>query len=292
MTMLSSSQFSYATPEDVIWRRGLIRCIEHFTGKPRLWRLYQTYRQDHADDDFFSEAVRRLDLQVRADTEALAALPARGALIVVANHPLGVIDGIVIGHLISRVRSDFRVLVHSALCRLPEPRHHLLPIDFSNTRQAQQTNLETRQAALRDLADDRAIVIFPGGGVATARNPLSEALDLEWKTFLARLVHKGRATVLPVYIEGQSSRLFQCASQISMELRASLLFREAVKMIGREVNVHIGAPIPYERLCHMTDRRDLTEHLRRETFALRPAPSPPGALNGHRHRRRLRRPRG
>ena len=274
--MLSSSQFSYASPEDVIWRRGLIRCIEHLTGKPRLWRLYETYRRDQGGGNFFSEAVRRLDIRVLTATEELSAIPARGPLIVVANHPLGVVDGIVIGHLLSRVRSDFRILVHSALCRLPEARPHLLPIDFSVTRSAQQTNLETRQAALRDLAEDRAIVIFPGGWVATARHPLTEAQDLEWKTFLARLVHKGRATVLPVYIEGRSSRLFQCASQISMELRASLLFREAVKKIGREVRVHIGAPIPYERLAHSTDRRDLTEHLRRETFKLRPGPAPSG----------------
>jgi putative hemolysin len=288
MAMLSSSEFSYASPQDVMWRRGLIRCVERISGKPRLWRLYASYRQEHAEGDFFSEAVRRLDLRVRVTAESSAAFPAEGALIVVANHPLGVIDGIVIGHLISGVRDDFRILVHSALCRVPEPRRHLLPIDFSNTRQAQQTNLKTRQAALRDLADQRAIVIFPGGGVATARHPLSEASDLEWKTFLARLVHKGRATVLPVFIEGQSTRLFQCVSRISMELRASLLFREAVKMIGREVHVHIGAPIPSARLCHMTDRRDLTEHLRRETFALRPDPPPRLALKGRRLARRTR----
>jgi len=289
MATLPSSEFSYACPGDAIWRRGLIRCVERITGKPRLWRLYEPCRREHADDDFFSEAVRRLDLRVRATAAGPAAFPAEGALIVVANHPLGVVDGIVIGHLIAQVRDDFRILVHSALCRLPEPRRHLLPIDFSNTRQAQRTNLETRQAALRDLADQRAIVIFPGGGVATARHPLSQAQDLAWKTFLARLVHKGQATVLPVFIEGQSSRLFQCASRISMELRASLLFGEAVKTIGREIGVHVGSPIPYARLRAMTDRRVLTEHLRRETFALRPAPSPRIRLDG---RRRMGRARG
>lgn len=273
--MLSHSEFSYASPEDVLWRRGLIRCIEGLSGKARLWRLYQTYRRTYTENDFFSEAVQRLSLKVEARAGGLTAIPDRGALIVVANHPLGVVDGIVVAYLISRVRTDFRMLVHSALCRMPEPRQYLLPIDFSNTRQAQTTNLESRRAALQDLASERAIVIFPSGGVSTARRPLTEARDLEWKTFIARLVHKGRASVLPVYIEGQCSVLFQCASHISMELRASLLFREAVKWIGREVKVHIGAPIPYERLSHMTDRRDLTEHLRRETYALRPRQAGP-----------------
>lgn len=132
--MISYGDFSYASPEDAAWRRGLIRCIEWLAGKPKLWGLYQAYRREPGTDDFFSEAVRRLDLKVRVNADGMAALPARGPLVVVANHPFGVIDGIALGHLISRVRSDFKILVHSALCRVPEPRQHFLPIGFSDTR--------------------------------------------------------------------------------------------------------------------------------------------------------------
>ncbi len=266
--MLSYSDFSYATPEDAAWRRGLIRCIERLSGKPKLWGLYQAYRRDTDTEDFFSEAVRRLGLKVQINADGLDDLPADGPLIVIANHPFGVVDGLVLGHLISRVRADFKILVHSALCKVPELRQYLLPIDFINTRSAQQTNLETRRAALEQLGAGRTIAIFPGGGVATARHPLARATDLEWKTFLARMIHQGQATVVPIYFEGQTSRLFQAASHISMDLRASLLFREAVNQIGSEVRARIGRPIPYDRLSHMTDRRDLTEHLRHETFAL------------------------
>ncbi len=88
--------------------------------------------------------------------------------------------------------------------------------------------------------------------------------------------------MLPVHFEGQCSRLFQCASRISRDLRASLLFREAVKMIGHEVHAEIGRPIPYERLAHLTDRRELTEHLRQATYALRPARRSHGELKRER----------
>ena len=269
--MLTAKHFTYAFPNDAHWRRGLIRCIEHLTGKPRLWRLYQAYREDSAAADFFYEAVSRLELEVQANVSGLDAMPTRGPLIVVANHPFGVIDGLVLGYLVSRRRTDFRILVHSALYRVPEARPYLLPIDFAESREALRTNLESRRAALEDLAEERCIVIFPGGGIATAPNPLGQATDLEWKTFIARMVHEAQATVVPVYFEGQTSRLFQCASHVSMDLRASLLCREAVKQIGGEVRAHIGEPIAYERLAHITDRRALTEHLRRATYALRPA---------------------
>jgi putative hemolysin len=276
--MLTSDEFSYATSADALWRRGLIRCIEHVTGKPRLYRLYLAYCRGPASGDFFAEAVRRLDLRVRTNADAIAAIPRHGPLVVVANHPFGVVDGLVLGYLISRVRGDFKILVHSALYRRPELRPYLLPIDFSETRAAVQANLQSRRTALRDLAARRTIAIFPGGGFATAPHPLARATDLEWKTFVARLVHEGRATVLPVYFDGQNSRLFQCASRISMELRASLLFHEATKMIGREVRAHVGMPIPYHGLAPMTDRRALTAHLRAATYALgpvRPAPAGP-----------------
>lgn len=279
--MLTAKSFTYAFPSDPRWRRGLVRCVEHLTGKPRLWRLYQAYREDSAAADFFYEAVNRLELEVQANVGGLDALPTRGPLVVVANHPFGVIDGLVLGYLVSRRRADFRILVHSALYRVPEARPYLLPIDFAETREATRVNLASRRAALKDLAAERCIVIFPGGGIATAPTPLAkDAIDLEWKTFIARMVHEGRATVLPVYFEGQTSRLFQCASHVSMDLRASLLFREAVKQIGGEVRAHIGQPIPYEGLAHITDRRDLTEHLRRATYALRPNGGPVGGPVG------------
>ncbi len=269
--MLTAKNFTYAFPDDAPWRRGLVRCIEHLTGKPKLWRLYKAYSEDSAAADFFYEAVSRLELEVQANVSGLDALPTRGPLIIVANHPYGVIDGLVLGYLVSRRRADFRILVHSALYKVPEARPYLLPIDFAETREATRTNLESRRAALKDLAADRCIVIYPSGGIATAANPLrGEATDLEWKTFIARMVHQSRAPVVPVYFEGQCSRLFQVASHVSMDLRASLFFREAVKQIGGVMRAHIGQPIPYESLAPIADRKALTEHLREATYALRP----------------------
>lgn len=268
MTFLASaSHFTYASPEDAPWRRALIHVIEQVTGKPRLWRLYADYCRGPAAENFFTEAVDRLALDVGVDDRDLARIPREGPLVVVANHPFGVVDGIVLGYLVSRVRRDFRILVNSVLYRLPELHPYLLPIDFSDTRTALKTNINTRRQALGDLAAGKCIAIFPGGTVSTAKTPNGVAVDPEWKPFVGRLIQESRATVVPLFFEGQNSRLFQWASLISMTLRLSLLFREVVNKIDSEVPVQIAEPIDYAALSSFADRRQLTDYLRALTYA-------------------------
>jgi putative hemolysin len=261
------SDFTYAAPEDTAWRRTVIHGIEQLTGKPRLWRLYADYCRAPAAGDFFAEAVEQLSLRLAVDRRDLARIPREGPLVVVANHPFGVVDGIVLGHLLSQVRPDFRIMVNSVLYRLPALQPFLLPIDFAGTRAALATNLASRRRALADLAAGRAIAIFPGGTVSTAASPLGRAVDPAWKPFVGRLVQEGRASVVPVFFEGQNSRLFQWASGVSMTLRLSLLFHEVVNKMGHEVPLRIGAPIGFRELAHFQDRRALTDHLRSLTYA-------------------------
>ena len=262
-----TADFTYAAPEDAAWRRRLIHGIEQLTGKPRLWRLYADYCAGPVSQDFFAESVERLALSVDIDHRELARIPREGPLVVVANHPFGVVDGLVLGYLLSRVRPDFRILVNSVLYRLPELQPFLLPIDFAETREARATNIATRRRALDDLLDGRAVAIFPGGTVSTAATPLGRAVDPAWKPFVGRLVQEGRASVVPVFFEGQNSRVFQLASQLSMTLRLSLLFREVVNKMGGEVKLRIGAPLSHAQLAHFEDRRALTDHLRHLTYA-------------------------
>jgi len=270
--------FSYAAPEDPWAKRVVIRAIERATGQPYLKWLYEQHRENPLPgESFWDSAVRRLELKIVCNEDALAALPKTGPLVIVANHPFGVLDGVVMGHLISRVREDFRILTNAVLYRAEEIRSHLLPVDFAESEEALQTNIKSRAAAKHHLMGGGCLIVFPAGGVSTTPTPWHRnAIDSEWKNLTARLISQAKAPVAPVYFAGQNSRIFQLASHVSMTLRLSLLFREVHRRIGSEVHVRIGEVIPYERLATIADRQTFMNLLRQSTYALGEGlPKPP-----------------
>jgi putative hemolysin len=214
--------------------------------------------------------MRGLDITVRHDPCRLTDVPRQGPLVVVANHPFGVVDGLALCHLVAKVRQDFRVVAMSTLCRMPEVRAHVLPINFANTRDAVATSARSRAAARSLLAAGGCLLIFPAGAVSTARQPFGPAEDAPWHPFVGRLVQSSRAAVLPVRFEGQNSRLFQLVSRISPTLRLSLLLREAVSRIGTEILAHVGQVLPFESLAAFDEPKALVEHLREVTYGLEP----------------------
>jgi putative hemolysin len=265
--------FSYADPADPPLKRGVIRAIELATGQPRLKRLYMDFRASApARDGVFGSALRRLDVSVDVDPAALARVPRDGPLVVVANHPYGVLDGLILAHLMERTGRDFRVLTNAVLLRVPEMRPFLLPVDFAPTAEATRTNLETRAAARRQLDAGGVVAVFPAGAVSTAPDRLGRrpAIDAPWQPFTAQLVQRAGAAVLPVWFGGQNSRLFQIASHVNLSLRLSLLFKEVRDRIGSRIPVEVGAPIPFAALAGFTDRATLAAELRRRTYALAP----------------------
>lgn len=263
--------FSYASPEDPLFRRWVIRMIEIMTGQPKLKRLYLE-NQTHPvpGETFWDAAVRKLNLKVDVNREELAQIPATGPCVIVANHPFGVLDGILICWLVAQVRTDFKVLTNALLYRAEEVRPFLLPIDFEETKAALETNLKSRADSKKLLEDGGVLVIFPGGTVSTTKKPFDKiAEDPEWKTFTARMIIQGKAPVVPVFFAGQNSRLFQICSHVSMTLRLSLLFKEVHDRIGKTLSLKIGKRIPYEALTAIKDRKELMDFLRSQTYALR-----------------------
>lgn len=268
---MHETQFSYADASDPPLKRLLIHAVEAAVGQPRLKRLYlDLIAHPVAGEGFFAAAARVLRLDIRYDTTQLAKVPRSGPLVVVANHAFGALDGLVLSRLVEEVRGDFLALAHSVLLRAPELRSTMLPVDFSGTREALKTNLETRARARKHLGEGGALIIFPSGTVATSPDwlGLHPAIEVRWQPFAAQLIQRSRANVVPIFFSGQNSRAFQVASHISPTLRMVLLFREVKNRIGTTVPVLIGDPIPHSALAEITDRQVLADHLCRITYAL------------------------
>ncbi len=268
---MDESAFTYAAPSDPLLKRLAINALEVATGRNRLRRFYFQHQASGWDGaSFFDVAIKALSLDLRYDAERLAALPRQGPLVVISNHPFGVLDGIVMCALMRRARSDFLVLTNAVLLRAPEMRDHMLPIDFTETMEAQRANVTSRARALAHLQNGGCVVIFPAGAISTSPDRLGRlpAVDPPWTPYLARLVQSAKAPVAPIYFHGQNSRLFQIVSHISPLLRLALFFHELRRRIGARCEVEIGQTIPFDQLAHLRDRKALVETLRQATYGL------------------------
>ncbi len=270
--MEEAPKLSYAEYFDHPLKRGVVRTIERLSGQPYLQRLYETYRESLTDEPFFAAAVKLLNLDVEFSSAHLAQIPETGPLVVVANHPFGVLDGLLISWLISLRRKDFKVLTNAVLDGAPEAREWLLPIDFAPTREARATNIATRAECLERLGAGECIIVFPAGGVSTSPTPFYRAaVDDTWKPFTAKLITRSGAHVTPVFFEGQNSRLFQWASHVSIELRLALIFREVKRRVGTAIQVHIGETLTPETLASAGKRHELMSFLRDQTYGMAPS---------------------
>ena len=276
-------EITYATSAHTRAGRAVIRSVENLTGRIGLIRMARDYdREVAAGRDFWEVMVERYRLSLQVVGGELGNLPASGPLVVVSNHPYGILDGLMLGYILSKTRGDFRILAHRVFRKARELDRVILPISFDETREAQSTNLETRKVALAYLAEGGCIGIFPGGTVSTAQKPFGRPMDPGWRRFTARLIAKSGAVVVPVYFEGHNSRLFQVASHLHYTLRMALLVNEFKTRVGAPVKVVIGRPLdPGVLAARATDARGLMDYLRAETYQ-------PVAAAARRPRLRLR----
>lgn len=267
-------EISYSHSAQTRGGRAVIRVVENATGRLKLIRQAKGYEHDvAAGRDFWGVMIERYGLSLRLEGGSLESIPREGPLILVANHPYGILDGLMMGHILSEVRGDFRILAHRVFRKARDLEQVILPIAFDETPEARTMNIETRKAALRFLAEGGAIGVFPGGTVSTAARPFGRPMDPGWRSFTARMIAKSGATVVPVYFDGANSRLFQIASHIHATLRVALLIKEFKRRVGAPVGVVIGQPVdPAEIAARRGDTKAMMDFLRRETYALSPVP--------------------
>lgn len=268
---MTTRDITYATAARSRSARALIRMLENTTGRLSLIRRAKGYEADVARGlPFWDVMVERYGLSLDIIGGSLDYIPKTGPLILIANHPYGILDGLILGHILQRTRGDFRILANSVFRRAEMLNKVLLPISFDATREATELNLQTRANALRYLADGGAMGVFPGGTVSTAAKPFGPPMDPAWRNFTAKMIAKSDATIVPVFFEGQNSRLFQIASHLHYTLRLGLLIKEFHARVDAPVRLVIGAPIPRDTLGQ--DATTMMETLRRATYALSPRP--------------------
>ncbi|WGH80435.1 lysophospholipid acyltransferase family protein [Jannaschia sp. GRR-S6-38] len=239
-------RLSYAGTFTHPGRAAAIRTVEWLTGKPRLLRRIRQFEREGVATGpaFFTHALRVMGIRIDTPPEQVARIPRAGPLVVVANHPHGLVDGMVLAELLGRVRPDFKILTRSLLTNIPEIADHMIPVPFPHEPGARARNLAMRGEAMRHLGADGVVALFPAGGVAAAASAFGPAVEGDWNPFTAKMIRLSGATVLPVHFAGANSRAYQIANRLSATLRQGLLLHEVVHSLDRPQAPTIRAPIP------------------------------------------------
>lgn len=263
-------ELSYANPTDPWLKRAIISGMERWAGRNYFVPLYARWKTEviPAGGPIMPAVFELCEVQLDIAGEWPARIAEGVPVVIVANHPYGILDGFAALHMAEAIGRPFRVLINKDLTKVPEIRPYALPVDFAETRSAQAANMRMRADALRLLKEGVTVVVFPAGGVATAPSAFARAVELPWKSFTARLIQSAGAQVLPVWFEGQCSPMFHVMSRINLTLRLSLMIREFRRMVGGDLRARVGPVVTPAEIASVRDRVALTRLLFQRVHAL------------------------
>ena len=263
---------TYSNTFDGRATRELIRAIELATGKLTILRRIRAFerRGTPTGQAFWRACLDVMGIDLATPAAQLANIPHDGPVVLVANHPHGLVDGMILADLVGRVRLDYRILTRSLLTGIDESAaRFMIPVPFPHEPEAQAKMIEMRRAAMAHLRDGGLVSLFPSGVVATSETMFGPVIEAEWNVFTAKLIRTSGATVVPTFFPGANSRLYQIANRLSAKLRQGLLLHEIVHAMDTPQAPVVGAPIPpADWADRIGDPRAFMAWLRARTLAL------------------------
>lgn len=264
---------TYANSFDDPWTSFAIRAIEWFTGKLTILRMVAEFERNNAEyrgQKFWRGVLDVMGIELRTPLEQLKNIPAEGPVVVVANHPHGMVDGMILADLIGRVRQDYRILTRSVLTGLDEAAtSFMIAVPFPHDPEAQRKMVEMRANAMAHLDQGGVVALFPSGVVMSSETWFGPAIEQEWNVFTAKMIRRSGARVVPIYFPGRNSRAYLIANRVSAILRQGLLLHEIVRSCKKPQSPVVGDPLtPQQMEMLETDPRGFMAWLRKHTLSL------------------------
>lgn len=271
MTSISSNPTSIAyNPFRLPMRnRVLAGMAETALGLKKLALGYDLRPPGLPGAQFLQYTLNFLGVKLRTDDSEidLDDVPATGPLLIVANHPLGGLEGVALAHLLLQRRPDLKILTNELLLRIPELRELFIGVDILSGNAAGR-NTGGIRAALRHIGNGGALALFPAGVVSAINIRRRRIEDGPWNRFTGQLARRSGATCLPVYVRGRNSRLFYLLGLIHPRLRTAMLARELSNKSGALLDISFGRPVASDELRNLDSDRAVTHYLRLSTDIL------------------------
>lgn len=250
------------------WAEPLEPALFRLLVPPDLAHCFEQARRAGTSTGFAQRLLDVLDIRFELDELHRKRIPAAGSAILVANHPFGIVEGLILATLLDGIRPDWKILVNSLLGGVTELCSHMVLVNPFEARDSNRQNRRPLRESIRFLSEGGALAIFPAGEVAHFHWPQPSIIDPPWKSTAARLALRSHAPVVPVFFEGANSLQFQVAGVFHPGLRTIGLAREFHKLRGKVVRLRIGQPIPQKVLAAYGDPERATAYMRSRTLFL------------------------
>lgn len=253
-------------------KSGIVESVlERLSGLHYLDSLYQRRHQQldtAAPTTFANYTLESLGVDYQVVEGQVENIPKQGAGLVVANHPFGAIEGVILAHLLLRYRPDVKIMANHWLLQIPELADAFIGVDVFATADSQRRNRKGLKAALDWVRQGGLLMIFPAGEVSSFNIRERQIVDKPWNRLVATIMRRTQAPVTPIYISGKNSWLFHAAGLVHANLRTGLLFREMINKKNCTIELHIGQQIPFKEVTALDTDQALTEYLRINTYLL------------------------
>lgn len=238
-------------------------------GIQKINRVYQASCGADNEDEFAMRVLQAIQVTYELpekDLEDLRKL--EGPVLVVANHPFGAIEALILIRLLSRIRPDYKILANYLLLKIPELKSRFLGINPFETSESVRDNLASTRASIRLLNEGGLLAVFPAGEVSARKLPGNLLKDKPWDPGIARIARNAGATVVPIFFEGGNSTFFHLVGMVSMRLRTLFLIREFMNPVQNKIRFKIGKPILPSRMSEFETDESLIQYLQSKTYLI------------------------
>ena len=225
--------------------------------------------KDLEGQEFFDKLLGELNVKYLAFQEDLAKIPKTGPFILVSNHPLGALDGVIMCKILTEIRPDFKVMGNFLLTKIKPMEPYVISVNPFEKRKEAYSSMSGMREALKHLSDGGCLGIFPAGEVSNKNNEYNEILDKEWQEPALKLIKKAQVPVVPMYFHAKNSKLFYNVSKIHPDLQTLLLPSEMVNKREKPIKIRIGRPVTPKILNEYETPKELGEFLRKKVYMMK-----------------------
>ena len=251
-----------------VLKNPMASMIMKFAKINKINTLYDDIKNKEGQD-FFDSLLSELNIKYLAFQEDLAKIPKTGPFILVANHPLGALDGIIMCKILSEIRPDFKVMANFLLTNIKPMAPYVISVNPFENRKEAYSSMSGMREALRHLQEGNCLGIFPAGEVSNKNNEFNEIQDKEWEEPVLKLIKKAKVPVVPMYFHAKNSELFYKVAKLHPDLQTLMIPAEMLNKRERPIKIRIGRPVTPKVQNEYESVQDLGRFLRKKVYMMK-----------------------